>query len=82
MAKEEKTEITASGLRYKSKKNGSPFEGIRMGDTMSCLKCGKHKPRGLGTFKRILGMSSFVCGECSSEKSISDEKKPAEAGLG
>jgi hypothetical protein len=36
MSRPEKTEISNDGLRYKSKKGGSPFEGLgRTGDTMS-----------------------------------------------
>jgi hypothetical protein len=31
---------------------------------MSCYKCGVHKPRALGTFKRLLGQNMFMCGEC------------------
>ncbi len=66
MSRPEKTEISNDGLRYKSKKGGSPFEGLgRTGDTMSCIKCGVHKPRNNGSFKRILGSSMFVCFDCS-----------------
>jgi hypothetical protein len=67
--RQEKTEISSDGLRYKSKKGGSPFEGLgRTGDTMSCIKCGVHKPRSNGSFKRILGSSMFVCFDCSPKK--------------
>jgi hypothetical protein len=56
-------------LANKSKKGGSPFEGLgRTGDTMSCIKCGIHKPRNNGSFKRILGSSMFVCFDCSPPK--------------
>jgi hypothetical protein len=69
MSRPEKTEISNDGLRYKSKKGGSPFEGLgRTGDTMSCIKCGIHKPRNNGSFKRILGSSMFVCFDCSPPK--------------
>jgi hypothetical protein len=59
------TEIAKDGLRYKSKVSGSPF-GDRgaNGGTMSCYKCGKHKPRNTGSFKKLLGQPTFVCGEC------------------
>jgi hypothetical protein len=59
-----KSEISVDGLRYKSKKPGSPYEGIRTGDTMSCMKCGLHKPRSLGSFKQLLGNAAFFCGDC------------------
>jgi hypothetical protein len=35
---------------------------------MSCIKCGVHKPRNNGSFKRILGSSMFVCFDCSPPK--------------
>jgi hypothetical protein len=59
------TKVDGSGLRYKSKVNGSPFgtHGTN-GGTMSCIKCGLHKPRTLGSMKRIAGSSMFFCGEC------------------
>ena len=59
-----KNEISSDGLRYKSKKTGSPYEGMRTGDTMSFMTCGVHKPRSLGSFKQLLGTASFFCGEC------------------
>ncbi len=59
-----KTEISGDGLRYKSKKTGSPYEGMRTGDTISCMKCGVHKPRSLGSFKQLLGTAAFFCGDC------------------
>jgi hypothetical protein len=64
MSKEDTTAISKDGLRYKSKQGGSLFgESTSMG-TMSCYKCGLHKPRALGSFKKLLGKSMFVCGEC------------------
>jgi hypothetical protein len=78
MSRPEKTEISTDGLRYKSKKGGSPFEGLgRTGDTMSCIKCGVHKPRNNGSFKRILGSSMFVCFDCSPPKKEADPAAPA-----
>jgi hypothetical protein len=65
MASEEKTQIAADGLRYKSKQGGSPFGGSGTMNSMSCYKCGQHKSRALGTFKRLLGKSMFMCAECS-----------------
>ena len=63
------TKIDSSGLRYKSKLNGSPFgpQG-GMAGTMSCVKCGQHKPRKLGSMKRIAGTPMFFCGECRPKK--------------
>ena len=80
MSRPEKTEISNDGLRYKSKKGGSPFEGLgRTGDTMSCIKCGVHKPRNNGSFKRILGSSMFVCFDCSPPKKDAAPAAPADA---
>jgi hypothetical protein len=61
----ETNEISAGGLRYKSKVSGSPFgvQGHFIG-TMSCLKCGLHKPKAQGSFRRLLNKSHFYCGEC------------------
>jgi hypothetical protein len=63
--KHETTEIKDDGLRYNRKKNGSPFEGTgRAGEMMSCIKCGTHKPRSTGSFRRFLNANHFFCGEC------------------
>jgi hypothetical protein len=69
MPRDDKTKISNDGLRYKSKAGGSPFgtEG-RTGDTMSCIKCGVHKSRSNGSFKRLLGSTTFVCFDCSPPK--------------
>ena len=56
--------ITKDGLRYKSKKAGSPFEASASVGVMSCYKCGLHKSRALGSFKKLLGQSMFVCADC------------------
>jgi len=64
MSKEEVTKINSDGLRYKSKAGGSPFGGSSPTSTMSCYKCGLHKPRALGTFKRLLNQSMFMCSDC------------------
>lgn len=68
MAREEVTKIANDGLRYKSKRGGSPFGESGSIQTMSCIKCGLHKSRALGTFKRLLGQSMFVCAECAGPK--------------
>jgi hypothetical protein len=71
MPRDDKTKISNDGLRYKSKTGGSPFgtEG-RTGDTMSCIKCGIHKSRSHGSFKRLLGSTTFVCFDCSPPKEV------------
>ena len=66
----ETTKINKDGLRYKSKEGGTPFGGSSSIGTMSCYKCGLHKTRNLGTFKRLLGQSMFMCGDCVTAKSL------------
>ena len=58
------TEIAKDGLRYKSKEGGSPFGPAGSIGTMSCYKCGIHKPRALGSFIRLIGKSMFICADC------------------
>lgn len=70
MRKEQDTKITADGLRYKSKEGGSMFKDSASMGTISCYKCGLHKPRALGSFKRLLNQSMFMCGDCMSAKSV------------
>lgn len=59
------SKVDDTGLRYKTKASGSPF-GMTgaAGGTMSCYKCGQHKPRALGSFRRLVGKSMFVCNDC------------------
>mgnify|MGYP006271778435 CR=1 FL=1 len=59
------SKMDATGLRYKAKTSGSPF-GMTgaTGGTMSCYKCGQHKPRALGSFRRLVGKNMFVCSDC------------------
>jgi hypothetical protein len=65
MYKSHTTNISASGLRYVSKESGSPFQGMgALGDTRSCIKCGKHKPRSKGVIKRYLNALMFFCFDC------------------
>ena len=56
------TLVTASGLRYTTKESGSPFVGMgSSGATLSCIKCGHHKLRTRGAFKRYpSGLMFFV----------------------
>ena len=58
------TKIAADGLRYTSKESGSPLKDYSFGSTISCYKCGLHKPRSLGVVKRFLGQRLFKCAEC------------------
>jgi hypothetical protein len=59
------TKIATDGLRYKTKVSGSPFTGSSgMINTMSCFKCGLHKSRALGSFRRLMDKSHFFCGDC------------------
>ena len=65
MYKNNITEIAKDGLRYKSKEGGSPFGSGQSIGTMSCYKCGLHKIRALGTFKRLLNQRMFICAYCN-----------------
>ena len=59
------TKIASDGLRYKAKVSGSPFGAASHANgTMSCMKCGLHKLRSKGSFKRYLNTNLFFCGEC------------------
>lgn len=64
------TEISDSGLRYKSKQAGSPYQGLgSTGETMSCIKCGQHRLRRHGVHKRSRTMLMFFCVDCKPAKS-------------
>jgi hypothetical protein len=54
MSKDDITKISGDGLRYKSKEGGSPFAASGTGASMSCYKCGLHKPRALGRRQALL----------------------------
>ena len=59
------TEVSHTGLRYTSKQNGSPFQGNGgSGHTLSCIKCGHHKPRSSGAFRRYPMALMFFCFDC------------------
>ncbi len=60
---DEKTQIEPDGLRYKTKAPGSPFggRGAFVGGTMSCLLCGKHRPRSMMKSRQIVGKVQMVC---------------------
>ncbi|MDZ5455073.1 hypothetical protein [Azohydromonas lata] len=63
-----KTKISNDGLRYTAKKPGSIFGSVTMGSasaTMSCFKCGQHRPVSELVTKKILGRNQKVCaGSC------------------
>jgi hypothetical protein len=59
------TVIQDDGLRYKRKAAGSPFSpggsgGMHLA-TMSCFKCGVHRPRAELVSKKLLGKNQLVC---------------------
>lgn len=69
MYKYEETVISPTGLRYTSKANGSLFQGVGgTGETLSCIKCGNHKLKKNGTFKRYLNAPIFFCFDCKPKK--------------
>ena len=69
MYRNEETLVSPTGLRYTSKTNGSPFQGMGSGgETMSCIMCGKHKPRIKGAFKRYMSSLMFFCFDCKPKK--------------
>jgi hypothetical protein len=66
---DEKTLIEPDGLRYKTKAPGSPFggRGAFVGGTMSCLLCGKHRPRSMLHSKTFMGKAQMVCSPSCAE---------------
>ena len=60
-----KTQIAEDGLRYTAKAAGSAFskpaQSAVTGATMSCFRCGRHKPLSELVSKRILGRNEKVC---------------------
>ncbi len=66
---ETKTTIGSDGLRYRSKASGSPFvaTGSFGAATMSCLLCGKHRPRSALKSRKLLGRTQFVCAPSCAE---------------
>jgi len=65
MYQDETTQISKSGLRYTSKQGGSPFQGVGgTGHTLSCIKCGHHRLRSNGFFKRYPTALLFFCFDC------------------
>ena len=63
------TKMNEDGLRYRKKATGTPFAagGAFGHSTMSCFKCGKHRPRAELESKKLLGKNHQVCrGGCAS----------------
>lgn len=59
------TQVSPTGLRYTSKESGSPFQAIGgSGHTLSCFKCGRHKLRSHGYFRRYPTALMFICADC------------------
>jgi hypothetical protein len=59
-----KNKMSSDGLRYTAKKPGSAFGAPVLGSssaTMSCFKCGRHKPLSELLTKKILGRNQKVC---------------------
>lgn len=66
-----KTTISNDGLRYTAKKAGSIFGSVTLGSsstTMSCFKCGQHRPVSELVTKKILGRNQKVCAESCQKK--------------
>ena len=70
------TKISPDGLRYRSRASGSPFAQSSGNASMSCAKCGLHKPRSLGSFRKLAGKSMFVCGDCVPPKPATPAAAP------
>lgn len=62
--------VSPNGQRFVAKVNGSMFDYGTTGQTLSCLFCGKHKPRSEGRIMPRFS-SNFVCFGC----------KPATSGV-
>jgi hypothetical protein len=75
MYKFEETAVAPSGLRYTSKEGGSPFQGLGNGETLSCIKCGHHKLRRNGSFRRCLTSLFFFCMDCKPTKAVPAQPK-------
>lgn len=57
--------LASDGLTYKFKSGGSPFKDSANMSTMSCYRCGLHRPRSMGSFTRLLNQRMFLCQNCS-----------------
>ena len=59
MTKPVETKVAVDGLRYSAKAPGSPFGGST--NTMSCFRCGRHRPTTQLQSQRLLGRIQRVC---------------------
>lgn len=57
--------LAAEGPHSGFKEGGSPFQDSANMSTMSCYRCGQHRPRALGTFTSLLNQRMFLCQECT-----------------
>ena len=68
--------VREGGLRYRTKKAGSMFapEGALvgfLGSSMSCFKCGKHRPMMSLVNRKILGINRKICdGGCNKVEAV------------
>ena len=54
------TKIRTGGLRYQHKPGGSSFTGMASSN-MSCLLCGKHRPRSQLRAFKLAGAPQYRC---------------------
>jgi hypothetical protein len=67
------SKIQDGGLRYKTKAAGSMF-GAALSNSLSCIKCGLHKPRTVMKPVRLLGVNYYRCTEeCKPPKPKTDD---------
>lgn len=66
--------VSTTGLRYTTKKNGTPYAGNYVGKTMSCTNCGSHAPRSEGVFGSLMGRAVFFCSETCKGKLLPQKK--------
>jgi hypothetical protein len=73
-SKPETNQIAESGLRYHRKAAGTPYGFSGGHGSMSCLRCGNHKPRSLLSPTRLAGKVHYVCSD-NCGKGSEEEKK-------
>lgn len=56
------TRIRDGGLRYESKASGSPY-ARDLGVMLSCLLCGRHRPRSAMKLRKLIGRNHVVCAD-------------------
>ena len=63
------SQVKADGLRYKSKASGSLF-GPCAALSLSCIKCGVHRPRNLLKSFKLAGKVHYSCDDncCKSSR--------------